>query len=87
MSSAVRISLTEEELDDILFYSRNGQLEEFVKFIEELAKAADCTPKEIIAASVEEQSGNMPLHMAAANDHLGKNVWRTTYRSIFLKLA
>lgn len=84
MPSTVKISLTEEEIDDILFYSRTGQLEEFLKCIKELSSAADCTPQEIIASSVEEQSENMPLHMAAANDQLGKSLWMAVKSGFFL---
>ena len=65
------VSMTEEQIDDILFYARTGQTEEFQTSIKEFSQATNSTPAEIIAASMEEESQNTSLHMAAANSQLG----------------
>lgn len=66
------VTLTEEQIDDTLFYARTGQLEELQVCIENFSQATSSTQEDIIAASLEEQSLNTPLHMAAANGQLGK---------------
>lgn len=65
------IALTEEQIDDILYYARTGELEELRMWIKKLSLAKSTSELEIIAASVEEQSQNTPLHMAAANGQSG----------------
>lgn len=65
------IELTEEQIDDILFYARTGELEELQICIKELSQAKSVSEVDIIVASVEERSQNTPLHMAAANGQLG----------------
>lgn len=67
------ITLSEEQVDDILFYARTGQLEDFQLCVEEISKDTNFAREDIIAASMEEHSRNGPLHMAAANGQLGKN--------------
>lgn len=67
------IELTEEQTDDIIFYARIGELEELQTCIKELSQAKSISEIDIIAAYVEQDSQNTPLHMAAANGQLGTN--------------
>ncbi len=76
---AMTIALTEDNIDDILFFARTGQLEEFRTCIHEISRVKESTPEDVIAASVEETSRNSPLHMAAANGQLGKKLMRAFF--------
>lgn len=78
------VTMTEEQIDDILFYARTGQVEEFQTLIKEFSLATNSTPADVIAASVEEQSQNTSLHMAAANCQLGKEMFRETHVALGL---
>lgn len=68
------IELTEEQIDDILFYARTGQLEELQTCIKELPQAKSTSEGDIVIAAVEDQSQNTSLHMAAANGQLGTDL-------------
>lgn len=70
------IQLTEDQIDDVLFYARTGQLEDLQKCVEELSEARSTPQVDIIASSLEEQSQNTPLHMAAANGQLGTDLMK-----------
>lgn len=72
MPCATLTSLTDEEIDDLLYFARTGQLEDFRTCIEALAKTSNTSHYEVVSAAVEQQSGNSPLHMASANGHASK---------------
>lgn len=63
--------LSEDEIDDLLYFARTGEKEEFNTLIEELYKREKTTPLELLAVAKDEHSGNGILHMAAANGHAG----------------
>ena len=69
--------LTEEQIDDILFYARTGETEELQICIKELSQAKSISEEDILSSSVEEHSQNTPLHMAAANGRLGTSFSET----------
>ena len=71
MPSATLPSLSKEEIDDLIYFARIGDLSELLSCIEGLAKSATTTQSSIISAAIDEQSGNGILHMASANDHIG----------------
>ena len=77
------MALKEEQIDDILFYARAGELEELRICIQELSQATSTAELDIIAASVEEQSQNTALHMAAANGQLGTEFWIPIWLQLF----
>ncbi len=74
MPSTTLPKLSEDELDDILYFSRVGGLSELKNTIETCAKRFNVSLHDIILASIEEDSGNGPLHMASANGHNGLSV-------------
>lgn len=64
--------LTEDEIDDLLYYARTGDKEEFDILTNELCKRGNVSMVELVRAARDEQSGNGVLHMAAANGHHGE---------------
>jgi len=63
--------LSEDEIDDILYFSRAGEFSDFKTAIEAPAKRLHAPPHDILLAAVDESSGNGALHMASANGHTG----------------
>lgn len=61
--------LTEDEIDDLLYYARMGDQEEFETLKNELCKRENASVVELLQSARDEQSGNGLLHMAAANGH------------------
>lgn len=79
MPSAIMTSLPEDEIDDLLYFARIGDLQELLSSIEAFAKSANTTPASIVSAAIDKQSGNGILHMASANGHIGKQVFSIRY--------
>lgn len=74
MPSAAGVSLSEEQVDDILFYARVGQQENLIACLDELVKTTNISHYEVLRAAIDEQTGNGPLHMACANGHIGSSL-------------
>ena len=72
MPSATLPLLSEDEIDDVLYSARVGDLQELLSNIEAFAKSASSNQNSIISAAIDEQNGNGILHMASANGHTGK---------------
>ncbi|MCJ1258585.1 hypothetical protein MMC24_006418 [Lignoscripta atroalba] len=70
MPSTTLPSLSEDEIDDLLYFARTGELSDLKTSVEAFAKAANASQSDIIVAAVDSFSGNGPLHMASANGHL-----------------
>jgi uncharacterized protein len=64
-------NLTEEEIDDLLYFARTGDKAEFNELKDELCKRENLSQVELLEAARDEESGNGLLHMAAANGHSG----------------
>ncbi|TVY17424.1 Ankyrin repeat-containing protein [Lachnellula arida] len=64
-------NVSEDEIDDLLYFARTGDTEEFNTVKEELCKRENITVVELLQAARDEQSGNGVLHMAAANGFEG----------------
>lgn len=65
-------NLTEDEVDDLLYFARTGETDEFHALSKELCKRENITPLELLGSAKDEHSGNGVLHMAAANGHARK---------------
>src|SRR4051812_24379857 len=63
--------LTEDEIDDLLYFARTGEKEEFDTLREELCKREGCSIVELLETARDTESGNAILHMCAANGHSG----------------
>ncbi|PQE28505.1 hypothetical protein CJF32_00005602 [Rutstroemia sp. NJR-2017a WRK4] len=61
--------LTEDEIDDLLYFARTGEKEEFDTLREELCKREGCSIVELLETARDTESGNAVLHMCAANGH------------------
>ena len=64
-------SLSEDEIDDLLYLARTGDNVEFNSLNEELCKRENASVQELLAVAKDDQSGNGVLHMAAANGYDG----------------
>lgn len=69
MPSATITSLTADEIDDLLYFARTGQLDDFRACIDAVARSLNTAHYEVVGAAIELRSGNSPLHMAGANGH------------------
>jgi hypothetical protein len=67
-------TLSEDEIDDLLYFARTGDAEEYDSLKDALCKRENATIAELLEAARDEMSGNGVLHMAAANDHHGKSL-------------
>lgn len=66
------VTLSEDEIDDLLYFARTGDKEEFNTLKEELCKRENVTLAGLLETAKDEASGNGVLHMAGANGHHGK---------------
>ncbi len=57
--------LTEENVDDIIYCARAGELEDLTELTKDLVR------DEVL--ELKDALNNTPLHMASANGHLGKS--------------
>ena len=64
--------LTEEEIDDLIYFSRAGEQEDLTETIKSLAERENASPAEIVAAAQDASNKSTCLHMATGNGHLGK---------------
>jgi hypothetical protein len=65
------LKLSEDEIDDLLYFARTGDAEEFESLKNELCKRGEWDVAELIKVARDEESGNGVLHMAAANGYYG----------------
>ncbi|CAK7267393.1 ankyrin repeat-containing protein [Sporothrix epigloea] len=65
------VNLTEDEVDDLIYFARANEADELSSTLAELVAKAGVdatTPLQILAAAVDDGK-NTPLHMAAGNGH------------------
>ncbi|KAL6913828.1 hypothetical protein ACHAP8_001769 [Fusarium lateritium] len=62
--------LTEDEIDDIIYFSRSGEQEDLTDSIKTLAERENSSPAEIVAAAQDASNKSTCLHMATGNGHL-----------------
>ena len=63
--------LSEDEIDDLLYFARIGDKAEFNTLKVELCKRESLSDVQLLEAAKDEESGNGILHMAAANGYSG----------------
>lgn len=70
------LSLTEDEIDDLLYLARTGDVDEFQTMKKEVFEKEGLKDEggvaELLIAARDSESGNGLLHMAAANGYDGK---------------
>lgn len=67
-------TLSEDEIDDLLYLARTGDKDEFRTLKEELCTREKVALAGLLETARDEASGNGVLHMAAANGHHGKPI-------------
>ncbi|OQO15260.1 hypothetical protein B0A48_00643 [Cryoendolithus antarcticus] len=67
MASSRSPSLTADDIDDLLYYTRVNEKDELLKTIDELAQKYQCSKETILQAGIDPESGNSTLHYCAAN--------------------
>ena len=78
--------LTEDEIDDLQYFARMGDIEEFNALKDELCKREKVNVVGLLDVAKDELSGNGVLHMAAANGHHGTLDGPSPYPQIVLLL-
>jgi hypothetical protein len=69
-NGAMSPSLTQDEVDDLLYLARIGDNDELSTLVAQLAEREKCPAFEILAAARDEGKSTC-LHMACGNGHLG----------------
>ncbi|KAM0698807.1 hypothetical protein Q7P36_000851 [Cladosporium allicinum] len=67
MASSNTLTLTADEIDDVLYFTRVNEASDLQATITELAQKYNRAPREIVEAAVDAESGNGALHYCAAN--------------------
>ncbi|KAF4967262.1 hypothetical protein FSARC_5174 [Fusarium sarcochroum] len=62
--------LTEDEIDDLIYFSRAGEQDDLTETIKTLAERENASPAEIVAAAQDASNKSTCLHMATGNGHL-----------------
>jgi hypothetical protein len=71
MSSSTLPSLTFDEIDDLLYFTRTNEKDDLQQTINELAQKYGCSKDIILEAGVDPESKNSTLHYCAANGLAG----------------
>lgn len=69
-----RPNLSEDEIDDLLYFARTGGLEEFNGLWNALCEREKVDFGGLLELAVDGQSGNGVIHMGAGNGHLGQYI-------------
>lgn len=62
--------LTEDEIDDLLYFARTGDKEELESTLATMAEREKVSPAEILSSAKDDKKSTC-LHMATGNGHLG----------------
>ncbi|KAH6665806.1 ankyrin repeat-containing domain protein [Halenospora varia] len=62
-------TLSEDEIDDLLYFARIGDIDEFNTLKDQLCQREGVAVLQLLQSARDEGSGNGILHMAAANGH------------------
>lgn len=74
--------LSEDEIDDLVYFARTGESSDFRSTIDALCSREGCALAAVLDAAVDADSGNGALHMAAANGHTGRRSGLTGRREM-----
>jgi len=65
------MAFSEDDIDDLLYAARTGNMEEFNTLKDGMCKRENVNLVGLLEGAKDEGSGNGALHMAAANGHTG----------------
>jgi hypothetical protein len=71
MTSSNTLTLTADEIDDVLYFTRVNEASDLQATIAELAQKYNRAPREVVEEAVDAESGNGALHYCAANGLAG----------------
>lgn len=63
--------LSEDEIDDLIYFARVGENDDLSETLESLAEREKVSSAEILSAAKDEGNKSTALHMATGNGHLG----------------
>lgn len=67
MQSTAPPSLTFDEIDDLLYFTRANEAQDLQQTTAELAQKYECSTKTVLEAATDRESGNTVLHYCSAN--------------------
>jgi hypothetical protein len=67
MEPTPQTQLSDEEIDDLLYFARTGDLQALKAFSTE----KNTTPSDLLTQAIDPSTGNTLLHFCAANGHIG----------------
>jgi hypothetical protein len=71
LAMASQIKLSEDEVDDLLYFARVGETSDFEEAVQNIRTRENCALEALLETTKDEHSGNGILHMIAANGHAG----------------
>jgi len=71
MTQQILLQLSEEQIDDLLYFARASETDNFFETLAEIKTSTTSTDVAILLATRDGYSGNNALHMTAGNGHLG----------------
>ncbi|KAL9040742.1 MAG: hypothetical protein Q9214_004361 [Letrouitia sp. 1 TL-2023] len=67
MSAATFPSVTDDQIDDLLYLARTNSLSDLRKAVSAFSESQNTSPQDILLATIHPESGNSLLHMTSAN--------------------
>lgn len=80
MPAATLPPLTEDEIDDLIYYTRSSDLPALISEVESLSEKHKCPQSIILEATIDEDSGCNLLHYAGANGDEGSLLLPSSWR-------
>jgi len=77
--------LAEDEIDDLMYFSRAGEEKDLETFISQLS-TQKAVPAAVILSGAKDEGKNTCLHMATGNGHLGTSQCKTRWQ-LFMKFV
>lgn len=77
-------SLTDDQIDELLYLARTNSLSDLREAVSTFSKSQNTSPQNILLATIDPESGNSLLHMTSANGCMGSlTPVMTIYPSLF----
>ncbi|KAL9613053.1 MAG: hypothetical protein Q9167_002399 [Letrouitia subvulpina] len=67
MPSATFPKLTDDQIDDLLYFARTNSLSDLREAVSSLSKSYNTSPQNILLTTIDPENGNSLLHMSSAN--------------------
>lgn len=88
--STSSIKLNDEQIDDLLYCARAGEVEDLAAYLDELVPSSSedvVNGKQAVLAQVQDGSGNGMFHYVGANGHLGEQTSGMRINKTFSRLS